>query len=208
MELQVYKQDGTKASMLTVNKDVFGIEPHMTILHDVVVAQRNAMRQGTHKTKTRSEVRGGGRKPWRQKGTGRARHGSRRSPIWRGGGVTFGPTPRSYGSKLNRKAKRLALKSALSYHVLNNNVVVLETLQQNDIKTKNFVTMMNALNLTEKTLFVDKELQDVIILSGRNIPKVKLENADHTSVYQSMDANQLVLTVEAIKYFDEVLGRD
>ena len=125
MELQVYKQDGTKASMLTVNKDVFGIEPHMTILHDVVVAQRNAMRQGTHKTKTRSEVRGGGRKPWRQKGTGRARHGSRRSPIWRGGGVTFGPTPRSYGSKLNRKAKRLALKSALSYHVLNNNVVVL-----------------------------------------------------------------------------------
>ncbi|HHT39530.1 MAG: 50S ribosomal protein L4 [Acholeplasmatales bacterium] len=208
MELQVYKQDGTKASMLTVNKDVFGIEPHMTILHDVVVAQRNAMRQGTHKTKTRSEVRGGGRKPWRQKGTGRARHGSRRSPIWRGGGVTFGPTPRSYGSKLNRKAKRLALKSALSYHVLNNNVVVLETLQQNDIKTKNFVTMMNALNLTEKTLFVDKELQDVIILSGRNIPKVKLENADHTSVYQLMDANQLVLTVEAIKYFEEVLGRD
>ena len=89
MELQVYKQDGTKASMLTVNKDVFGIEPHMTILHDVVVAQRNAMRQGTHKTKTRSEVRGGGRKPWRQKGTGRARHGSRRSPIWRGGGVTL-----------------------------------------------------------------------------------------------------------------------
>ena len=208
MELQVYKQDGTKASMLTVNKDVFGIEPHMTILHDVVVAQRNAMRQGTHKTKTRSEVRGGGRQPWRQKGTGRARQGSRRSPIWRGGGVTFGPTPRSYGSKLNRKAKRLALKSALSYHVLNNNVVVLETLQQNDIKTKNFVTMMNALNLTEKTLFVDKELQDVIILSGRNIPKVKLENADHTSVYQLMDANQLVLTVEAIKYFEEVLGRD
>ncbi len=208
MQLQVYKQDGTKASKLTVNEYVFGIEPNMGVLYDVVVAQRAAMRQGTADVKGRSEVRGGGRKPWRQKGTGRARHGSRRSPIWRGGGVVFGPTPRSFEVKVNKKVRRLALRSALSLHVVNNSITVLDSLVLDEIKTKNFAEMMSALNLTDRTLFVDNNLDVNVILSGRNIPIVSLENASHTSVYQLMNTKHIVLTKEAIKYFEEVLGND
>ncbi len=208
MQLQVYKQDGTKTSELTVNEYVFGIEPNMGVLYDVVVAQRAAMRQGTSNVKSRGEVRGGGRKPWRQKGTGRARHGSRRSPIWRGGGVVFGPTPRSYEVKVNKKVRRLALRSALSLQIANNNVTVLDSLILDEIKTKNFAEMMNVLNLTERTLFIDNNLDVNVILSGRNIPIVSLENASHTSVYQLMNAKHVVLTVEAIKYFEEVLKND
>lgn len=208
MQLQVYKQDGTKASKLTVNEYVFGIEPNMGVLYDVVVAQRAAMRQGTSAVKNRSEVSGGGKKPWRQKGTGRARHGSRRSPIWRGGGVVFGPTPRSYEIKVNKKVRRLALRSALSLHVLNNNITVLDSLVLDEIKTKSFVEMMNALNLKDRTLFIDNNLEVNVILSGRNIPIVSLENASHTSVYQLMNTTHVVLTTEAIKYFEEVLGND
>lgn len=205
MQVQVYKQDGSKASLLTLNDQIFGIEPNTQVLYDVVNAQRAAMRQGTADTKGRSEVRGGGKKPWRQKGTGRARHGSRRSPIWVGGGVTFGPTPRSYAVKVNKKVGRLALKSALALHFQREQLIVLDKIDINEPKTKQFNEVLNNLSIDSRVLFVDVDFSDNAILSARNIPHVSLENASHTSVYQLMSCSKLVLTVDAIKYFEEVL---
>ncbi len=205
MQVQVYKQDGSKASLLTLNDQIFGIEPNTQVLYDVVNAQRAAMRQGTADTKGRSEVRGGGKKPWRQKGTGRARHGSRRSPIWVGGGVTFGPTPRSYAVKVNKKVGRLALKSALALHFQREQLIVLDKIDINEPKTKQFNEVLNNLSIDSRVLFVDVDFSDNAILSARNIPYVSLENASHTSVYQLMNCSKLVLTVDAVKYFEEVL---
>ena len=205
MQVQVYKQDGSKASLLTLNDQIFGIEPNTQVLYDVVNAQRAAMRQGTADTKGRSEVRGGGKKPWRQKGTGRARHGSRRSPIWVGGGVTFGPTPRSYAVKVNKKVGRLALKSALALHFQREQLIVLDKIDINEPKTKQFNEVLNNLSIDSRVLFVDVDFSDNAILSARNIPYVSLENASHTSVYQLMNCSKLVLTVDAVKYFEEAL---
>lgn len=205
MQVQVYKQDGSKASLLTLNEHVFGIEPNTQVLYDVVNAQRAAMRQGNADTKVRSEVRGGGKKPWRQKGTGRARHGSRRSPIWVGGGVTFGPTPRSYAVKVNKKVGRLALKSALALHFQREQLIVVDKIEINEPKTKHFNEILTNLSIDSRVLFVDVDFSDNIILSARNIPTVSLENASHTSVYQLMNCSKLVLTVDAVKHFEEVL---
>ena len=205
MQVQVYKQDGSKDSLLTLNEQVFGIEPNRQVLYDVVNAQRAAMRQGTADTKGRAEVRGGGKKPWRQKGTGRARHGSRRSPIWVGGGVTFGPTPRSYAVKVNKKVGRLALKSALSLHQEREQLIVLDKIELAEPKTKQFNEILNNLSIDSRVLFIDVDFNDNVILSARNIPIVSLENASHASVYQIMNCSKLVLTVDAVKYFEEVL---
>ncbi|NMA05256.1 MAG: 50S ribosomal protein L4 [Acholeplasmataceae bacterium] len=205
MQVQVYKQNGNKDSLLTLNEQIFNIEPNMQVLYDVVNAQRAAMRRGTADTKGRSEVRGGGRKPWRQKGTGRARHGSRRSPIWVGGGVTFGPTPRSYEVKVNRKVGRLAIKSALSLHLQKEQLLIVDKIEINEPKTKLFTEILNDLSINERVLFVDVNFSDNVILAARNISHVSLENASHTSVLQLMSCSKLVLTVDAVKYFEEVL---
>ena len=180
MQVQVYKQNGNKDSLLTLNEQIFNIEPNMQVLYDVVNAQRAAMRRGTADTKGRSEVRGGGRKPWRQKGTGRARHGSRRSPIWVGGGVTFGPTPRSYEVKVNRKVGRLAIKSALSLHLQKEQLLIVDKIEINEPKTKLFTEILNDLSINERVLFVDVNFSDNAILAARNISHVSLENASHT----------------------------
>src|SRR5690554_539189 len=148
----VYNQLGAEVGKINLNKNVFGIEPNMQAVYDVVNAERAAMRQGTHKTKTRTEVRGGGRKPWRQKGTGRARQGSIRSPQWRGGGVVFGPTPRSYKVKLNKKVKNLAFRSALSSFVQNEKLFVLDKLVIENGKTKEFQTVLDNLKLDRKSV--------------------------------------------------------
>ena len=148
-------QEGVELKQITLSDSVFGIEPNQQVIYDVVNAQRAALRQGTHDTKNRTEGRGGGRKPWKQKGTGRARQGSIRATQWRGGGTVFGPTPRSYEVKVNRKVRQLGLKSALSYKLQSNDLVVLDKLELNEVKTKGFVKVLNALNLNDvKSLFV------------------------------------------------------
>jgi large subunit ribosomal protein L4 len=163
------------------------------------------MRQGTHDTKTRSEVRGGGRKPWRQKGTGRARQGSIRAPQWRGGGIVFGPTPRSYAVKVNRKVSKLAMKSALSYKVLNNKLIAVDTITLNEIKTKDFVKVIESLNACGKTLFVLPQVTENVERSSRNIPNVSVNVANHVSVYDVLNCDKIVVALDSIKYFEEVL---
>ncbi len=208
LKVNVLNQSGEKVSTLNLNENVFGIEPNMNVLYEVINAQRKAMRQGTHSTKTRSEVRGGGRKPWRQKGTGRARHGSRRSPIWRGGGITFGPKPRDYAVKVNQKVKRLAFKSALSLRLKNEQLIVLDKVELSEIKTKDFQIIYDAIINGGRALFVDVDFNDAVALSARNIPEVLMEVASHTSVYDLANCDKVVLTKEAVKYFEEVLLND
>ena len=153
-KMSVLNIKGEKVNDITLNAEVWGITPNDAVLYDAITLARNAMRQGTHETKTRSEVSGGGRKPWRQKGTGRARQGSINAPQWRHGGIVFGPTPRSYAVKVNRKVSKLAMKSALSYKVLNEKLIAVDTIVLNEIKTKEFVKVIEALNACGKTLFV------------------------------------------------------
>ena len=198
-------QTGEKINDITLDDSVFGIEPNQQVIYDVVNAQRAAMRQGTHDTKTRSEVRGGGRKPWRQKGTGRARQGSIRSPQWRHGGIVFGPTPRSYAVKVNRKVSKLAMKSALSYKVLNNKLIAVDTITLNEIKTKEFVKVIESLNACGKTLFVLPQVTENVERSSRNIPNVSVNVANHVSVYDVLNYDKVVVALDSIKYFEEVL---
>ena len=208
LKVDVLNQTGTKQNELTLSEFVFGIEPHQQALYDVVNAQRAAMRQGTHDVKGRSEVRGGGRKPWRQKGTGRARQGSIRSPQWRGGGVVFGPTPRSYTIKINQKVRQLALRSALSYQMANNQLKVVDSVQLNEPKTKLFNQFLNDLGISGKTLVVAKSFTDNEVLAARNIPYVAFSQASHVSVYDILNCKNLVITTDAIQYLEEALGND
>ncbi|HBD74088.1 MAG TPA: 50S ribosomal protein L4 [Acholeplasmataceae bacterium] len=205
-QLTVVSQAGKTVEKLTLKDEVFGIEPHKQAIFDVVQAQRAAMRQGTSKTKDRSEVSGGGRKPWRQKGTGRARTGSIRSPQWRGGGIVFGPTPRSYTVKLNQKVRQLALRSALSYHQKSNTLIVLDKLVVETPKTKDFKTMLDGLKIKGKVLFVAPSFNDKEILAARNIPSVQFSTASHVSVYDILNAKHLVLTKDAALALQEVLS--
>ena len=163
-KVNVYNQTGSTVAEVTLSDYVFGIEPHQQALFDVVNAQRAAMRQGTHDVKNRGEVSGGGRKPWRQKGTGRARQGSTRSPQWRHGGVVFGPTPRSYAVKMNQKVRQLALRSALSYHAANGQLKVVESLAIEAPKTKLFVDLLAKLGVEGKTLIVARDFGDNEVL--------------------------------------------
>lgn len=205
MKVQVLNQQGAKVSDLVLNELVFGIEPHQGAIYEVVKAQRAAMRQGTHDVKGRSEVRGGGRKPWRQKGTGRARQGSIRSPQWVGGGVVFGPTPRSYRVKVNQKVRNLALRSALSHHASEGSLIVVDKIEFAAPKTKDFTQALEALKVNKKVLVVDTKLEQNLVLSSRNINTVQVGLANHVSVYDILNAHQLLLTVEAVKYFEEAL---
>ncbi|MDE7100332.1 MAG: 50S ribosomal protein L4 [Anaeroplasmataceae bacterium] len=205
--IALLNQSGEKVKNLKLNENIFGIEPNQQVIYDVVNCQRAAMRQGTHDTKGRSEVRGGGKKPWRQKGTGRARQGSIRAPQWRGGGTVFGPTPRSYAFKLNKKVKQLGMKSVLSYKVANDKMIAVDAIKFEEIKTKNFLKFLENIKAEGKAMVVctPEELTENAILSARNISGVFLTPANNASVYEILCYDKLVLTAGAIAYYEEAL---
>jgi len=205
-KVSLLNQTGASVGEIELNDTVFGIEPHSSVLFDAVIAQRASLRQGNHKVKNRSEVAGGGRKPWKQKGTGRARQGSIRSPQWRGGGVVFGPTPRSYSYKLPKKVRRLALRSALSAKVLEENFLVLEGLALNAPKTKDFLKVLKDLSIEKKALFVTAELDENVALSARNIPGVTVVTATGINVLDLLGHDKVVVTKAAVEKIEEVLG--
>ena len=205
-KVSVLSQTGASVGEIELNDAIFGIEPNEAVLFDAVIAQRASLRQGNHKVKNRSEVAGGGHKPWRQKGTGRARQGSIRSPQWRGGGIVFGPTPRSYSYKLPKKVRRLALKSALSAKVLEQNFVVLDALNLDAPKTKDFAAILKALEINKKALFVTAELNENVALSARNIPGVTVLTATGINVLDLLGHDKVVFTKAAVEKVEEVLG--
>ncbi|GFH42924.1 50S ribosomal protein L4 [Lactococcus hodotermopsidis] len=203
----LFKQDGSQAGEITLNDAVFGIEPHESVVFDVILSQRASLRQGTHAVKNRSAVRGGGRKPWRQKGTGRARQGSIRSPQWRGGGVVFGPTPRSYGYKLPQKVRRLALKSVYSEKVAENKLVAVDALNFDAPKTAEFVKVLEALSIERKVLVVfENEGNKFAELSARNIPNVQVTTANSASVLDIVNNDKILVTQAALSQIEEVLA--
>ncbi len=202
-KVSVYNMEGKQTGDIELNDSVFGVEVNEHLIHMAVVQQLANNRQGTQKAKTRSEVSGGGRKPWRQKGTGHARQGSTRSPQWTGGGVVFAPVPRGYSFKLNKREKRAALKSAFTSRVNDEKLVVLEDLSFDEIKTKNFKNMMDALNLN-KALFVLDGTDENVIKSARNIPDVKTAQINEVNVFDIMKYNTVVLTKDAVKAIEEV----
>ncbi|MGG3625729.1 50S ribosomal protein L4 [Bacillus gobiensis] len=205
-KVTLYKQNGSSSGDIELNASVFGIEPNESVVFDAILMQRASLRQGSHKVKNRSEVRGGGRKPWRQKGTGRARQGSIRSPQWRGGGIVFGPTPRSYSYKLPKKVRRLAIKSVLSSKVTDNNLVVLEDLTLEAVKTKEMATILKGLSVEKKALIVTADHNETVSLSARNIPGVTVVNVDGISVLDVVNHEKLLITKAAVEKVEEVLA--
>lgn len=205
-KVTLFKQDGSNAGEIELNDAVFGIEPNESVLFDAIIMQRASLRQGTHKVKGRSEVSGGGRKPWKQKGTGRARQGSIRSPQWRGGGIVFGPTPRSYSYKLPKKVRRLAIKSALSAKVLEQSMLVLEDLTFQAPKTKEMTAVLKGLSLESKTLIVTADVNEFVALSARNIPGVTVLDVDGINVLDVVSHDKLVMTKAAAEKTGEVLA--
>ena len=216
----LYNQNGSNVGELELNDHVFGVEDNQQVIYDTVIAERAAMRQvfdvvisqraslrqGTHAVKNRSAVSGGGRKPWRQKGTGRARQGSIRSPQWRGGGVVFAPTPRSHAIKINKKVVRLAMRCALSSKVRDNHIVVLDQLTLDTFKTKGLVEVLKTFHLeNDKVVLALDEANGNVELAGRNLPNVLVGQYNHISVYQMMNAKHLVITKTAVEKFEEVL---
>jgi len=201
--VSVYNIEGKEVGTMELNDAVFGVEVNEHLVHMAVVAQLANKRQGTQKAKTRSEVSGGGRKPWRQKGTGHARQGSTRSPQWTGGGVVFAPTPRDYTIRLNKKEKRAALKSALTSRVQESKFIVLDELSFDEIKTKRFQTVLNNLKVS-KALVVVGEGSDNVVLSARNIPAVKTAYVNTINVYDILKYNTVVATKAAIANIEEV----
>ena len=199
----VFNMEGIEVGTMELNDAVFGVEVNEHLLHLAVVAQLANKRQGTQKAKTRAEVSGGGRKPWRQKGTGHARQGSTRSPQWTGGGVVFAPTPRDYTIRLNKKEKRAALKSALTSRVQNGQFVVVDELKFEAIKTKNFKAVMNNLKVS-KALVVLNENDQNVVLSARNIPEVKTALVNTINVYDILKYNTVVATKAAVASIEEV----
>ena len=194
---------GEKVSDITLNENIFGIKPNDAVLYDAITLAQASRRQGTADTKTRSEVSGGGRKPWRQKGTGRARQGSTRAPHWYHGGIVFGPHPRDYGKKMNRKERILALKSALSYKVQEGEIIILDELNVQSPKTKDMIKLLNDIKAPKKTLIVTDELTDNLILATRNIPKVELLEASEINVLDIIGADGLVITKKAVEMIEE-----
>ncbi|PYZ91858.1 50S ribosomal protein L4 [Salipaludibacillus keqinensis] len=205
-KVTLYNQAGSQVGDIELSDNVFGVEPNESVLYEAVVMQQASQRQGTHSTKTRSDVRGGGRKPWRQKGTGRARHGSTRSPIWVGGGVTFGPTPRSYAYKLPKKQRRLALRSALSTKVNADTIRVVEGLSLETPKTKEMKQVLAGLTADKKVLVVTADYNDAVALSVRNLPGVKFVTADGVNVLDLLNHEKLIITQDAVKQVEEVLA--
>ena len=196
---------GEKVSDITLNAEVWGIVPNDAVLYDAITLARNAMRQGTHDTKTRSEVSGGGRKPWRQKGTGRARQGSTRAPHWIKGGIVFGPHPRSYDKKMNRKERRLALKSALAYKNIDKELIVVDNFNLENAKTKDAKQALENLKVSKNVLIVVNELDDNIILATRNLKNVNLLQANEINTLDIVAADNMIITEAAVKSIEEVL---
>ncbi|MBT2681145.1 50S ribosomal protein L4 [Bacillus sp. ISL-35] len=205
-KVALFNQAGSQVGEIELNDSVFGIEPNNHVMFEAVVMQRASLRQGTHKTKIRSEVAGGGRKPWKQKGTGRARQGSIRSPQWRGGGTVFGPVPRSYSYKLPKKVRRLAIKSALSSKVQAENILVLESLAFEAPKTKEFKSVLTGLSVNTKALIVTAGLEENVALSARNIPGVTVVTADGINVLDVLNHDKLIMTKAAVEKVEEVLA--
>ncbi|HWO78596.1 MAG TPA: 50S ribosomal protein L4 [Bacillus sp. (in: firmicutes)] len=205
-KVTLYNQSGSQVGEIELSDAVFGIQPNNHVLFEAVMMQRASLRQGTHKVKNRSEVAGGGRKPWRQKGTGRARQGSIRSPQWRGGGTVFGPVPRSYSYKLPKKVRRLAIKSALSSKVQGDNILVLESLSFEQPKTKEFVNVLKGLSVNRKALVVTDVFDENVALSARNIPGITVVDANGINVLDVLNHDQLIITKAAVEKVEEVLG--
>ena len=203
-KVDVYNMQGKKVSDVELNEAVFGIEPNENIVHSVLVNYLANQRQGTQSTKTRAEVRGGGRKPWRQKGTGRARQGSIRAPQWIKGGIALGPKPRSYKFTVNKKERQLAVKSMLSMKVLEQSLVVVDKLAFEEIKTKNMVSALSNLKVTGKTLVMLPEKNENVQKSARNIEGVKTTLVNTINVYDLLKYNNLVVTLDTVKKLEEV----
>ena len=199
----VYNMEGKEVDKIELNDSIFGVEINEHLVHMAVLQQLANKRQGTQKAKTRSEVRGGGRKPWRQKGTGHARQGSTRSPQWTGGGVVFAPTPRDYSFKLNKKEKRAALKSALTSRVVENKFVVVDELKLDEIKTKKFVEVLKNLNV-EKALVALNDMDEKVIASAANIPTVKTTQTNELNVFDVLKYDTVVVTKAAVATIEEV----
>ena len=202
--VKVYSFAGKETGKMDLNDSIFGIEPNMSAVHLVVVNYLANQRQGNQSTLTRAEVRGGGRKPWRQKGTGHARQGSTRSPQWRHGGVALGPKPRSYGFSINKKVRQLAMKSALSDKVASDAFQVVDGLKMDAIKTKDMVAALNGLGAAKKTLIITAEKDDVVYKSARNIAGVKVSPVNAINVYDLVNADKVVIAKEAVEKLEEV----
>ena len=202
--IDVYDMKGKKVSTVELKEEIFGIEPNEAVVHSVLVNYLANQIQGTQSTKTRAEVRGGGRKPWRQKGTGRARQGSIRAPQWIHGGIALGPKPRSYSYKVNKKERALAVKSVLSSKVLENELVVVDNLSLKEIKTKQMAECLNNLKVTGKTLILLPEKNENVQKSARNIEGVKTTLVNTINVYDLLKYNKLVLTLDTVKKLEEV----
>ncbi len=202
----VYDMSGKQVGEIELSAAVFGIDPNGAVVHDVVKNHLANCRQGTQSALTRAEVSGGGRKPWRQKGTGRARQGSTRAPQWTHGGIVFAPKPRDYSYTLNKKVKRLALKSALSAKAQDNNVVVIDSIKMDSIKTKDFASFLSAVGAEKKALVVTAEADQIIVKSGRNIPGCAVTFANLINVYDVVNANKLVVDQAALAKIEEVFA--
>ena len=203
-KIDVYSIDGKKVKDIELNEAIFGIEPNEAVVHSVLVNFLANQRQGTQSTKTRAEVRGGGKKPWRQKGTGRARQGSIRAPQWIKGGIALGPKPRSYSYTVNKKEKRLAIKSCLSSKVLENELVVVDKIDFKEIKTKEMVKVLNNLKVEGKTLLLLPEKNENVQKSARNIEGVKTTLVNTINVYDLLKYKNLIITLDTVKKLEEV----
>lgn len=204
--VNLYKQDGSQNGTIDLNADIFGIEPNENAEFEAILRQRASMRQGTHAVKNRSAVSGGGKKPWRQKGTGRARQGSIRAPQFRGGGIVFGPTPRSYNFNLPRKVRQLAIKSALSQKVADEKFVVVESINFDAPKTKEFAGVMNNLKVSEKVLVVVSDEDKNAALSGRNLVNTTVVTPAGVNILNVVDSQKIVITKSALSQVEEVLA--
>jgi large subunit ribosomal protein L4 len=202
----LYDVSGAQIGELELNDNIFGIEPNQAVLYDFVKMQLSNKRVGTASSKTRAEVRGGGKKPWRQKGTGRARVGSTRNPIWKGGGIVFGPKPRDYSYKLPKKVRRLAMKSALSSKVIENSMIVLDHLNLDEPKTKDFIKILDSLKIDKETLVVTADGNSNVAKSARNIPGVKPLKVDFINVYDLLKYDTLLITRDAVARIEEVFA--
>ena len=202
--VSVYDMTGKKTSSMKLSDDIFGIEPNVAVMHSAVINYLANQRQGTQSTKTRSEVSGGGRKPWRQKGTGHARQGSTRSPQWTHGGIALGPKPRSYRFALPKKVRRLALKSAFSAKVAAGEMMILKELTLDEIKTKTMVNLFSALKADKKVLLVLPEKDEKVILSARNIPGVKTALVNTLNVYDILNCDKFIVVKDAVAQLEEV----
>ncbi len=206
MKTNVYDMTGKQVGEVELSDVIFGIEPNVSVMHDVVKNHLANCRQGTQSALTRAEVSGGGKKPWRQKGTGRARQGSTRAPQWTHGGIVFAPKPRDYSYRLNKKVRRLALKSALSAKAQAEEIVVIDEIKMDEIKTKTFKTFLDAVKVDRKALVVTAEANELVIKSARNIEGVKTTFANLINVYDILNANKLVLDKAALAKIEEVFA--